>query len=828
MIETDKARSPHLSRPRTATSIRTSSRWRRSFPTSCSSTAVGCGTPTSIPRTSAATSATSTNANTSRASSPPDATKTKKLGFVAAKKFRKFSSTSTPSPSTLEMIDPAITVERHLHERLVQLGRGSRPRPTPLIDNGCDVITCHVDSPKVVVETAIKRRQAYVTGYHASQLPIAGDKYLTGAEWNWGTVYTGFVKDFQEGKKIPNMTRGGLKEGIVKMGPTERSVSDATKKKDEKVKDEFMAGKFDIFKGKAGRQCRQRRHPGRREGPNGPTLEKAPKKMEFTSSGASTESWQPTSRLRSRRSGLPPPPPLPRKARSRREDRILASQYEIVAEKARSRHEMAHEFARNPDDHDDGNGLLVDAVFAGLHPFTCGPPASRRSTRSASSPRSCVFGFGTTVGMAGDAQQGGSRLSSRPCAPLCRRACRPHRHRRRRGPGPRRRPRGGFGRSWPLSSASPMRRRHRHGCGRNGGGRPAHRHGPRRPPATIAASTRRSRACSLHTIAIAVFNYLIEGPLRDPAALNKPSTLADSDRVQDLEHVRLRGPLGARVRHRLLHRDLDPDVSHDLRLRGQHDRRQRASRSGSGLAGRTRLFDHDVPRQAAAAGPGRHGRGRRGRREEPTRRSSPATASRGFWCRSWPGTIRWRSSPWRSCSAASAPRPARCRCVTSRTTTPPSRFSPASCSSPSSPWKRFTVEIKFFWPAREARRAVPRTIFAERCLESRHHGQLLDRGWSDRDRRVRQRHPGRHADALREPRRVHHREIGTCEFGTRRNPRDGRHDRLRHQLLQGGSIGQSPFVDDLLRWIGVLVWLCPRRRRAGGGSRWHLSGRVIL
>jgi basic membrane protein A and related proteins len=59
---------------------------------------------------------------------------------------------------------------------------------------GCDVITCHVDGPKVVLETAAGRG-CYVCGYHADQTALAPEKYLTGAEWNWAKVYTGMVTD---------------------------------------------------------------------------------------------------------------------------------------------------------------------------------------------------------------------------------------------------------------------------------------------------------------------------------------------------------------------------------------------------------------------------------------------------------------------------------------------------------------------------------------------------------------------------------------------------------------------------------------------------------
>ena len=46
------------------------------------------------------------------------------------------------------------------------------------------MVTCHVDSPKVVVETA-ERRGIFVCGYHADQSALAPKGYLTGAEWSW-------------------------------------------------------------------------------------------------------------------------------------------------------------------------------------------------------------------------------------------------------------------------------------------------------------------------------------------------------------------------------------------------------------------------------------------------------------------------------------------------------------------------------------------------------------------------------------------------------------------------------------------------------------------
>src|SRR4030081_755653 len=99
-----------------------------------------------------------------------------------------------------------------------------------LIDQGVDAITCHVDSPKVIVEAA-ERRGIFVCGYHASQATLAPKGYLTGAEWNWLTPYTEHVKAAQSGQAMNNFLRGGLKEGFVKTSPYGKSVSDGARKK---------------------------------------------------------------------------------------------------------------------------------------------------------------------------------------------------------------------------------------------------------------------------------------------------------------------------------------------------------------------------------------------------------------------------------------------------------------------------------------------------------------------------------------------------------------------------------------------------------------------
>jgi basic membrane protein A and related proteins len=173
--------------------------------------------------------------------------KSGKLGFIAAK----------PIPQVLRNINSYTLGARSVNPKatttVIFTGDWSMPvkeaeAANSLIDQGVDVLTMHVDSPKVIVETA-ERRGAYVTGYHANQAALAPKGYLTGAEWNWGKVYTDYVTMVQAGKPYPHLLRGGLKEGFVKVSPYGKAVSPATRKKADAARAKFMAGTMVIYKG---------------------------------------------------------------------------------------------------------------------------------------------------------------------------------------------------------------------------------------------------------------------------------------------------------------------------------------------------------------------------------------------------------------------------------------------------------------------------------------------------------------------------------------------------------------------------------------------------
>ena len=166
--------------------------------------------------------------------------KSKKLGFVAAKPIPQVLRNINAFTMGARSVDPKITTT------VIFTGDWSMPvkeaeATNSLADQGVDVFTMHVDGPKVVVETAAKRGKM-VCGYHASQAKLAPNAYLTGAEWNWITAYKTIIDAAQAGKPHPNFLRGGLKEGYVKMSPYGAMVTDAAKKNADDIKAKMIAG----------------------------------------------------------------------------------------------------------------------------------------------------------------------------------------------------------------------------------------------------------------------------------------------------------------------------------------------------------------------------------------------------------------------------------------------------------------------------------------------------------------------------------------------------------------------------------------------------------
>ncbi|WP_346289888.1 BMP family ABC transporter substrate-binding protein [Sphaerothrix gracilis] len=175
-----------------------------------------------------------------------------KLGFVAAK----------PIPQVLRNINSytlgAKSVNPDITTKVIFTGDWALPvkeaeATNSMADQGIDVVTCHVDSPKVVMETA-EKRGIYCTGYHADQSSLAPEGYLTGAEWDWSSIYTRLGEQVLAGEtlmagEIDHVLRGGLADNFCKVSEYGPAVTEQAKTDADTAKESLMKGELVIYRG---------------------------------------------------------------------------------------------------------------------------------------------------------------------------------------------------------------------------------------------------------------------------------------------------------------------------------------------------------------------------------------------------------------------------------------------------------------------------------------------------------------------------------------------------------------------------------------------------
>jgi len=144
-------------------------------------------------------------------------TTTNKLGFVAGMPFGTVLLNVNSFLLGSRQGNPAATVRVIFTGGWEDQARDAAATNT-LVDAGCDVITCHLDAPKVVVETA-ERRGVKTCGHAFDQDPLAPKGYITGADYNWTEMFEKFVETLQLGGSLPNFLTGGYDKDYVRSSP---------------------------------------------------------------------------------------------------------------------------------------------------------------------------------------------------------------------------------------------------------------------------------------------------------------------------------------------------------------------------------------------------------------------------------------------------------------------------------------------------------------------------------------------------------------------------------------------------------------------------------
>jgi len=179
-------------------------------------------------------------------------TKSGKLGFVAAKPVNPVIRNINGFIMGARSVKPDIKMQ------VIFTGDWNVPvkeaeATNSLADQGVDVIGVHVDSPKVVIETA-EKRGIFSAGYHADQSALAPKGYLTGTTYHWGQIYKEYIDQIRAGKKVADggitrIVQGSLKENYIQMAPFGPAVSDATKKDADATQGKFVDGSLVVYTG---------------------------------------------------------------------------------------------------------------------------------------------------------------------------------------------------------------------------------------------------------------------------------------------------------------------------------------------------------------------------------------------------------------------------------------------------------------------------------------------------------------------------------------------------------------------------------------------------
>ena len=146
-------------------------------------------------------------------------TTTNKLGFVAG----------LPFGTVLLNVNSFLMGSRQTNQdatvRVVFTGgwEGARDAAATnaLVDAGCDVITCHMDAPRVVIETA-EARGVKTCGHAFNQAPLAPKGYITGAEYQVDRNVRDLHRDAAAGRDPAQLRHRRIRQGLCRLEPVRR------------------------------------------------------------------------------------------------------------------------------------------------------------------------------------------------------------------------------------------------------------------------------------------------------------------------------------------------------------------------------------------------------------------------------------------------------------------------------------------------------------------------------------------------------------------------------------------------------------------------------
>jgi basic membrane protein A and related proteins len=175
-------------------------------------------------------------------------TKTNKLGWVIGYPVPNILTSVNAFELGAKSVNPKATTQLIVDDSWVDPAKEAEA-VNALADNGVDVVSMIVDSPSTVVQTAAKRNIMSI-GFHCLCVQsVAGNGWLTGIGFTWGSLFTQFAKDVMAGKWKSQNLVGNLQQGYNAIAPYGPKVSNEAKQLVEQDKADLISAKLQIFKG---------------------------------------------------------------------------------------------------------------------------------------------------------------------------------------------------------------------------------------------------------------------------------------------------------------------------------------------------------------------------------------------------------------------------------------------------------------------------------------------------------------------------------------------------------------------------------------------------
>ena len=175
-------------------------------------------------------------------------TETNKIGYVGA--WGKDNAEVTGGCNAFAMGVYSVNPDAEVYIKTTNSWydpEGEKQAAVALINEGCDVIGQHCDTPNP--QLAAEEAGVFGVGYNSDMSKDAPKAVLTSTTWNWGAYYTYAVESLVNGTWTGENYFGGLKEGLVDLAPLSDLCVEGTAEKVEEARVKMESGEWDVFDG---------------------------------------------------------------------------------------------------------------------------------------------------------------------------------------------------------------------------------------------------------------------------------------------------------------------------------------------------------------------------------------------------------------------------------------------------------------------------------------------------------------------------------------------------------------------------------------------------